>query len=289
MRFHLLVSRLAVIAFVLVSARPAAGQVAAFDADFDDRSMRVDYFHTGSSTDEILSLDRIVSDGSWAGSRVQLIDDTNMGKYLFEVRDLSTDRLLFSRGFASIYGEWETTGRGRSDAPDVSRVASLPLAAQAGADRAAGAGWTELVRGDLGYGDTARLALRIRRRQGPRRYRIPGAGQWSAGGEGRPRPRRGGLHRSGCGEVSRRRQPVDRRAVLNRTLPQPQGGLQRPRGPRSQRRDPASIGRTWESIGVPPCRPSTTYSIPNAISSPSTIELCAKRCPGSRTNSSRSW
>jgi hypothetical protein len=104
---------LATVTFTLVTHATAAGQMHAFDDDFDDRTMRVDYFHTGSSTDEILGLDRVVADGPWAGSRTRLIDDTNMGKYLFEVRDLATDRLLFSRGFASIYGEWETTGEAR--------------------------------------------------------------------------------------------------------------------------------------------------------------------------------
>ena len=44
----------------------------------------------------------------WAGSRTQLIDGTNLGTYLFEVR-ARTGRVIYSRGFASIYGEWETT------------------------------------------------------------------------------------------------------------------------------------------------------------------------------------
>lgn len=109
MRSHARVPRIAILALVVLTPSAAAGQVPDFEADFVDRTMRVDYFHTGSSKDEIISLDRVVSDGPWAGSRTRLIDDTNMGKYLFEVRDLSTDSLLYSRGFASIYGEWETT------------------------------------------------------------------------------------------------------------------------------------------------------------------------------------
>ena len=44
-----------------------------------------------------------------AGNPQKAIDDTNLGKYLFEVIDRGTNRLLYSRGFASIYGEWETT------------------------------------------------------------------------------------------------------------------------------------------------------------------------------------
>ena len=37
------------------------------------------------------------------------IDPTDYGKYFFEVRDAKTKRVLYSRGFASVYGEWETT------------------------------------------------------------------------------------------------------------------------------------------------------------------------------------
>ena len=41
------------------------------------------------------------------------IDRTNLGKYLFEVRDAS-GRVVYSRGFASVYGEWETTDEAKS-------------------------------------------------------------------------------------------------------------------------------------------------------------------------------
>lgn len=80
---------------------------------FTDKTMRVDYFHTGSGGEEIVSLDRVVSDGPWAGSRTRLIDATNLGPYLFEVADAGSNELLYSRGFASIYGEWETTAEAR--------------------------------------------------------------------------------------------------------------------------------------------------------------------------------
>ena len=36
-----------------------------FDVYFLDKTMRVDYFHSGGSGIEIFSLDQIVSDGSW--------------------------------------------------------------------------------------------------------------------------------------------------------------------------------------------------------------------------------
>ncbi len=73
-------------------------------------TMRLDYYHSGNSSQELFSLDRIVIEPlPWPGNPSRTIDDTNLGKYLFEIVDRSTNRVVFSRGFASIYGEWETT------------------------------------------------------------------------------------------------------------------------------------------------------------------------------------
>ncbi|HEY9465786.1 MAG TPA: peptidase M64 N-terminal domain-containing protein, partial [Vicinamibacterales bacterium] len=90
-------------------AVPSTQPAAAFDVSFTGSTMRVDYFHSGGMGQEIVALDRVVSDGPWAGSRTRLVDDLNLGKYLFEVIDRGTNRAIYSRGFASIYGEWETT------------------------------------------------------------------------------------------------------------------------------------------------------------------------------------
>ncbi|NTV84757.1 MAG: peptidase M64 [Bacteroidales bacterium] len=71
--------------------------------------MRFDYFHTGTSKEEIFSPDRTVSDGPWPGSKTILIDPLELGLYLFEVADKESNVLLYSRGFASVFGEWQTT------------------------------------------------------------------------------------------------------------------------------------------------------------------------------------
>ena len=74
------------------------------------RTMRVDYFHTGNAAEEQFSLDRVVIEPQpWPGNPRRALDDSNLGKYFFEVVDRRTNRVLYSRGFASIFGEWETT------------------------------------------------------------------------------------------------------------------------------------------------------------------------------------
>jgi len=74
------------------------------------QTMRLDYYHTGNSKQEFFSVDRVhIEPLPWPGDLSKTIDDTNLGKYFFEVRDQGSGHLLYSRGFASIFGEWETT------------------------------------------------------------------------------------------------------------------------------------------------------------------------------------
>jgi hypothetical protein len=82
---------------------------APFNETFLDKTMRVNYFHTGNRGEEIIALHSVVSDGPWPGSRTRLIDDMNLGNYFFEVVDRQTNQPVYSRGFASVFGEWVTT------------------------------------------------------------------------------------------------------------------------------------------------------------------------------------
>jgi hypothetical protein len=78
------------------------------------RTLRLDYFHTASASEERFALDGVVREGPWPGNPARPIDDTNLGVYLFEVVDRATNRVLYSRGFASICGEWETTDEAKT-------------------------------------------------------------------------------------------------------------------------------------------------------------------------------
>jgi uncharacterized protein len=79
------------------------------------QTMRVDYYHTGNAAQEMFSVERVqIEPLPWPGNPRALIDETNLGKYLFEVREQKGDRLLYSRGFASVYGEWETTDEAKT-------------------------------------------------------------------------------------------------------------------------------------------------------------------------------
>lgn len=77
------------------------------------RTLRLDYFHIGSAHEERFALDGLALEGPWPGRPDRPLDDTNLGPYLFEVVDRATNRVLYSRGFASAFAEWQTTEEAR--------------------------------------------------------------------------------------------------------------------------------------------------------------------------------
>jgi hypothetical protein len=93
---------------------PATPLVATFDEWSDGATLRLDYTHAGTAQEERVALDGLRREGPWPGSKVNLVDPLDLGPYRVEVRDRATNLVLYAQGFASIYGEWETTDEARS-------------------------------------------------------------------------------------------------------------------------------------------------------------------------------
>ncbi len=91
-------------------------------------TLRVDFLHSGDATVERFRLDRVVVEPlPWPGNPARAIDTSNLGQYFFEVSDAATGRVLYSRGFSSIYGEWETTDEARKTTRTFSESLRFPL------------------------------------------------------------------------------------------------------------------------------------------------------------------
>jgi hypothetical protein len=99
---------------LLLAAALLAQQPSAFDATFTGATLRFDYHHSGCATEEHIAPADFRLEGEWPGSRGALLDDSDTGRYLFVVEDAASHAPLFSRGFCSVYGEWETTGEAKT-------------------------------------------------------------------------------------------------------------------------------------------------------------------------------
>ncbi len=59
--------------------------------------------------EEIVTLDRALVQGAWAGSKTRLLDPFDLGRYSVKIIDEASGTLIFSRGFDSYFGEYRTT------------------------------------------------------------------------------------------------------------------------------------------------------------------------------------
>jgi hypothetical protein len=112
-----------ILALLLLAS--AAGAVPVAAAAGAPATWRLDYFHTGGpgiggsgSSGEIFAVDRVVVEPlPWPGHPAGNLDTSGTGLYRFRVLD-AAGRAVYSRGFNSIFGEWETT----AEAGEVNRT-----------------------------------------------------------------------------------------------------------------------------------------------------------------------
>lgn len=99
---------------------------AQFDSIFYNKSLRLDYVHGGTATQEWVMLEQLSESPYWAGSKTQLIDSLRYGKYFFELLDPTTDSVLYSRGYGSLFSEWQTTTEAQQIARSFSETILFP-------------------------------------------------------------------------------------------------------------------------------------------------------------------
>ena len=84
-----------------------------FDDYFEDKTLRFDYFHSGNFENEFYSFDKMIDEGNWNGSKVNLIDTIKYGNSFVKIISLGNDSLIYSRGFSTLFREWQTTGEAK--------------------------------------------------------------------------------------------------------------------------------------------------------------------------------
>ena len=84
-----------------------------FNHYFKNQSMRFDFLLGGNNSEERVYPEQIKKEPYWAGSKTNLIDPFNYGNLRFRIFDEKSDSLLFSRGFSSLFDEWQTTAEAK--------------------------------------------------------------------------------------------------------------------------------------------------------------------------------
>ncbi|MCF8227338.1 MAG: IgA Peptidase M64 [Bacteroidales bacterium] len=100
---------------------------AQFEKYFHDKSLRIDYYHTGDHESEIFSIDELLAEPNWGGSKINLVDTFRLGKYYFEVIDLASDSMIYSRGYSTLFGEWQNTAEAKETSKSFSESVLFPF------------------------------------------------------------------------------------------------------------------------------------------------------------------
>lgn len=84
-----------------------------FEDYFEKRTLRLDYFQGGNKDTSVFYFDKFKKEPFWGGSLINLIDTFRYGELLFEVYDSATNTMIYSRGYASLFNEWQTTAEAK--------------------------------------------------------------------------------------------------------------------------------------------------------------------------------
>ncbi|MBU1096058.1 MAG: IgA Peptidase M64 [Bacteroidetes bacterium] len=80
-----------------------------FEDYFENKALRFDYLHIGNNSEETFVFDEMKLEPYFSGSFNSLIDTFYYGNHFFNVKDSQSGKLIYSRGFSSLFQEWQST------------------------------------------------------------------------------------------------------------------------------------------------------------------------------------
>lgn len=98
-----------------------------FEKYFSDDKLRFDYLIGGSSDTTIICSKAFYSESNWGGSMLNTIDTFLYGELLLEVFDSISGNLIYSRGYSSLFKEWQTTNEADSTEREFQESLIMPF------------------------------------------------------------------------------------------------------------------------------------------------------------------
>ena len=80
-----------------------------YDKYFTSKTMRFDYNRAGNSTGNSIFFEQIKEEPYWSGKKTSLLDKFEYGHYKFLVYDVNSNTLIYSRGYNTLFDEWQST------------------------------------------------------------------------------------------------------------------------------------------------------------------------------------
>ena len=97
-----------------------------FDDYFLNKSLRIDYYHFGNADSDSYAIDELIEEPYWGGSKTNLLDIFNYGKYIVKVFDAGSDSLIFSKTYSTLFSEWQTVDEAKKITKGFSEAVVIP-------------------------------------------------------------------------------------------------------------------------------------------------------------------
>jgi hypothetical protein len=97
-----------------------------FDTYFVEKSLRVDFALVGNAAYQTAALMQLREEPVWGGPVRNLLDASGYGGYYVNVYDKETQKLIYSRGFNTLFEEWRTTEQAKTETQSWANSASVP-------------------------------------------------------------------------------------------------------------------------------------------------------------------
>ncbi len=98
-----------------------------FSAWFGPGTLRLDYQLAGDDQHTDVFFQDLKREPYWGGSHTQLVDTFRYGEFMLELNDQESGKLIYSRGFSTLFSEWQTTAESRKIRRSFYQVALMPF------------------------------------------------------------------------------------------------------------------------------------------------------------------
>ena len=98
-----------------------------FKKYFDSQTLRIDFTLAGTDSTTEFFLEQMKQEGQWPGSHIHLIDERNYGNFRVQAFDTKSEELIFSKGFNSLFQEWQTTAEAKNVKRSFYQVVRMPF------------------------------------------------------------------------------------------------------------------------------------------------------------------
>lgn len=98
-----------------------------FDQYFENKTVRIDYKHSGNKQTEKIEIEQYYVGNHWDGTFSNLIELDRIGDILFEVFDALSGKKIYSRSYSCLFYEYRTTERGEKEVATFQECVRMPM------------------------------------------------------------------------------------------------------------------------------------------------------------------